>query len=176
MSSQGPHPSKWEWASIVIAFLVIAALAWLLVTPKDVFGATREDMDASSASAAQAMEDFTPFHLGLLAGYTRIGQEGRDIQVTTRVAGVAGKKARYVSITTVIELRTNATEKWSKFFHLNTKKKFPGNHREAFWVKSGTKKGSKLASGFEWRVRVHSVYRNGKRTHSKWVIRDLLPT
>jgi hypothetical protein len=155
---------KLSW-SVITFSLIIAAVITL-------FGVYSSSAPARVGSTA-AFDESHVFSLGYVLGTTHVVQDGNKILIRTRLDNLQVKASKSTSITTVIEYQ-DSDGSWKKFFKLTTRRNLA--KKPLLWLRSGTKKGSTLSSGFKWRWRVRATYTTSAFSYTRVLRGTLLPT
>jgi hypothetical protein len=156
--------STLSWS--VITFSLIAAIITL-------FGVYSSAARAQSGIGTAAIDESHVFSLGYVLGTTHVAQDGNKILIRTRLDNLQVKASKSVSVTTVIEYK-DSDGSWKKFFKLTTRRNLA--KKPLLWLRSGTKKGSTLSSGFKWRWRVRATYTTSAFSYTRVLRGALLPT
>jgi hypothetical protein len=156
--------SRLSWSVITVS--LIAAIITL-------FGVNSSSAPAQSGIGTAAIDESHVFSLSYVLGTTHVVQDGNSILIRTRLDNLQVKASKSASVTTVIEYQ-DTDGSWKKFFMHTTRRNLA--KRPLRWLKSGTKKGSTLSSGFKWRWRVRATYTTAAFSYSHVLRGVLLPT
>jgi hypothetical protein len=140
--------------------------------PSPTGGAEAPDDTYGSGIGTAALYVAIPYHLIKVVGSTQISQDGRSLDVSTRLAGFV-KNASLLSFKSKLQRQLGTHGKWGTYKQKTTQVVLSSSSTA---VKLRQCMSFSLPSGYEWRIRGRALLKGpGYKRYKKFFVK-LLPT